>query len=231
MIINYKEFSQFRSERNGYFTDFSHNNIIEAIDSLIELGATLPELGTRHHKELGLAAYGRPPKIYLVNGDYNKVSLDDIINFIGDPEMDLHTHGIGIESIFPSVDDYKYNHNGNYFILSNSSGTHYITKYAIRDSNGNRTVFNNTDSGTCIWPGNEQGKPISFEDDAVRYNFYLGAIHDAGLMRVFKSDGCIAADVLALELLKELHITYGDDMFYKEVEWYEEGKRLIDKNK
>ena len=43
---------------------------------------------------------------------------------------------------------------------------------------------------------------------------------------MLKSDR-VAADVLSLGILKKLHATHGDELFYGDVDWYNEAKALI----
>ncbi|MBI2971717.1 MAG: hypothetical protein HYY37_04850 [Candidatus Aenigmarchaeota archaeon] len=233
---------ELRTHRPGYFQPFPYDNFLAAVQALAA-AALEPDF----YHEVGLAGYARPRAIYVVHGSSDSVPLAGIEAAKGWPEVTLHTHLPGSAlPFFPTVDDFIVHsrfrtyeqgmqayaalvsrdvrfRKGADVILSRAGRRHYLTKYGFDEG------FSHPDSGTCIWPDNEQGT-------GVRSRFYRAGVPceivteaplpEIDVMRVLKPSGRAAIDVVSLYIAEAIHARHGDALFFdRELDWYEEGKK------
>lgn len=220
-----KALEEFRAKEPGYFQEFPYGSFMDAVRALARVDPIQPWF----HQEVGLAGY-KPAQIYIVNGEVDGISFEDIKAAKGRPGANLHTHPIGsANSSFPSIDDFKHLANGSYgssFILSRSRKERYnITKYGIK------ARFDAFDGGICIWPENEDGLEIYVDRFVEPYEICTVSIKpvrsESGVIRALRWDDKPVFDVLPLSIVEQLHSQHGDDVFYNpEIDWYEEGKKI-----
>ncbi|MBI2972112.1 MAG: hypothetical protein HYY37_06860 [Candidatus Aenigmarchaeota archaeon] len=213
--------AQFREHAPDHYERFPHETYMDAIRALAGADPIEPWF----HQEVGLAAY-RPADFYLVNGREG-ISFNLIQAERGKPDATLHTHHVGRDPYFPTRNDIEYFGRGHHFILSRQGGMYFISRYGS-------TGFDLFDGGRCIWPENESGTGLTISMPPA---FLLHAGVDVmplrteervhgRIMRALTGSKKVIFDVLPLELVEQLHIAYGDDVFYGDIDWYTEGKRL-----